>query len=221
MKSQVNYEGKSSRDLIDECLKGNQIEAWKEFVRRFQPLISGIIARIAREYQDHTTGLVDELTQDVFLKLCDKDSARLRRVKVSGDESLYAYLKVVAVNLARDYFRADRAKKRGPNSYGGGLEVADRQQGPPSLARMLSSEQGVLLKEVNECLDIVTGGDMAKRDRLIFRMHHYQGFTAAEIALIPSIGLGPKGVESLLRRILASLRDELMARAPIKASAKA
>ena len=206
---QDNYADKTNRALIAECLKRNTVAAWQEFVRRFQPMISGAIGNIVRSHQDHSSGLVEQLTQDTFTKLCEGDCKRLRSVNLADEESLCRYLRVVARNVARDHFRAEDAAKRGRDMYGGDPETAEKT-GVAKVERGLSfHESTVLLAEVEHCLRKVTKGPTGERDRLIFWLHYRQGFTAGEIALVPCVKLTDKGVESVLFRLVSSLRREL------------
>src|SRR5205807_31482 len=141
-----------------ECLSHNKVEAWQEFVRRFQPLISGVIRQVIRSYDDHSSGLVEQLTQDTFMKLCDEDCKRLRKVTLADDESLCRYLRVVARNVACDHFRADDAGKRGRSLYGGDLEVAERHQAAIFEKGLSATEKKLLLKEIDKFLRKITKG---------------------------------------------------------------
>jgi RNA polymerase sigma-70 factor (ECF subfamily) len=57
------------------------------------------------------------------------------------------------------------------------------------------------LEHVDRTLIQVTAGKDQERKRTIFWLRHRQGFTASEIAAIPSIGLTTEGVESILMRL--------------------
>ena len=53
---------------------------------------------------------------------------------------------------------------------------------------------------------------VSERDRALFWLYYLQGLSADEIAALPKSELTTKGVESILRRITAWLRNELVAR---------
>jgi len=59
----TQYAQLGNRELVVECLREMTTEAWEEFVRRFQPLIAGVTARVARDFGDVVPGLVDDLTR--------------------------------------------------------------------------------------------------------------------------------------------------------------
>src|SRR5689334_10887264 len=99
------YAQLGNRELIAECLTGMTAEAWEEVVRRFQPLIASVTARVAREFGDVVPGLVDDLTQDVYLKLCADGYRLLRECRMSHENSIFSYLKFVAASVAHDHFK--------------------------------------------------------------------------------------------------------------------
>ena len=204
------FGAKSSRALLAECLKHNEVDAWREFVRRFQPVIAGAIWWIVRTTKNYCSGLVQQLTQDTFVKLCDDSCIRLRSVTLADDKALAAYLRVVARRLALDYCRnpANNINFDDP-------EAVDRFQMKRSSRGLLPSQRNVLLGEIDCFLNRITRGRTAKRDRLVFWLYHRQGFTAQEIALLPAVNLTTKGVESLLRRTLIALQSEMALKSPL------
>src|SRR5512140_3371060 len=46
----VNYQNESNEQLLRLCAHSADAEAWEEFVRRFQPLIAGVVMRVAERY---------------------------------------------------------------------------------------------------------------------------------------------------------------------------
>src|SRR3954463_1623591 len=104
----------STRELVQLCL-GSRAEAmWEEFVRRFQPLIAGVIAkRIFRHTGcSFNQSLVDDLTQETFLKICINDFRALRDFEYQHDNALFGFLKVIASNVVEDHFRNSSSRKR-------------------------------------------------------------------------------------------------------------
>jgi RNA polymerase sigma-70 factor (ECF subfamily) len=55
---------------------------------------------------------------------------------------------------------------------------------------------------------------IGERDRALFWLYYRQGYTAEEIARLPSAGLTAKGVESALRRVTVWLRGEVERKSP-------
>ena len=112
------------------------------------------------------------------------------------EQKATAYLKVLAANVARDYFRKKNADKRGGAKT---TPVEDRFQeiagsGAPNL------ERNVLIRQI----DCLLEGDVEGRS--IFWLYYQQGLTAKEISALPAFHLSPKGVESLLRRLTLRIR---------------
>ncbi|MFZ1918846.1 MAG: sigma-70 family RNA polymerase sigma factor [Terriglobales bacterium] len=199
----------SSIQLVKECIGSNDAEAWAEFIGRFQPVIAGAVGQKARSFNENSRELVDDLVQDTYLKLCEENSRLLRRFQPRSEDSIYSYLKVVAGNVALDHFKSKMADKRGANqteSIGDLEQVDPRTKGTDivdCIHRNLQREQ------IEKIVLEGTKGKDQRRNCLIFRLHYWQGFTAREIAALPSIGLSTEGVESVLSRLLVMIRGHM------------
>ncbi len=189
------------------------MDAWQEFVRRFQPLISSVVAQVARQNGPLAQPVIDDLVQETYLKLCANNYKLLKDFSGTLENSMFAYIKVTAASVALDYFKSLRSQRRG-----GGIKFAnldDAEHGPSVKSQASSSpgaEQAVVLAEIDQVVAKVTDGENAERDRLIFRLYYHQGFTAADIADVPAVNLTAKGIESLLYRITALVRKEIARR---------
>jgi RNA polymerase sigma-70 factor (ECF subfamily) len=183
-------------------------EAWTEFVRRFQPLIAAAIAKVARRFGKVSNELVDDLVQEVFIKLCRDNFHPLSGVATTRDEkSLFGFLRVVAANVAHDHFRRARAFKAG----GAHAEKQESIEAPELDKRRASSaiERGVLLEEMDRRLKTLSHEPNFNRNRAIFWFYYKEGLTATEIAALPDIKLSVKGVESTLLRLTRYIKSAL------------
>jgi len=192
----------TTSELLHACADSNAVEGWAEFVGRYQPLIAGVIARIVARHRTRADpGLIDDLVQETYLRLCRNSCKVLREFRPERDESFFGYLKVIASSVALDYFRAQAAEKRGPEPMSLD-ELTERH----SVSRQTPAEAVLLQSEMWQCLDRLVESD---RDGSIFRLYFQQGFTAKEIASIPSLNLSEKGVESCLHRLTNQIREAL------------
>lgn len=204
----MSYSELSHPDLVQACL-ANDEAAWEEFVFRYRQVISLAVLRTARRWGDTSKAVLEDLIGDTYLKLCADDFALLRHFEFRTDTAIYGFLKVVAVNVVHDCFRQRQAKKRGVEvTIEEVYEFADppRPDGPDDI------ERNVLIKEVEEALSAVTGSD-AERDRTVFWLYYRQGFPANAIAELGWVGLGTKGVESLIHRLTKAVRERLTEKA--------
>ena len=86
---------------LDSLLRGNS-DAWQAFVRRYAGLIVAAVRGVA-----HRPGDVEDLTQDVFVRLC-KEDFRLLRSYDPARAGLSTWLTIVARSTARDALRRRR-----------------------------------------------------------------------------------------------------------------
>jgi len=88
-------------DPVAALLAGDK-RAWEAFVRRYAALIVAAVRSVAP-----TSGDVEDLTQEVFVRLC-KDDFRLLRSYDRARASLSTWLTIVARSTARDALRRRR-----------------------------------------------------------------------------------------------------------------
>ena len=207
----MDYSKLSPEQLILACTSTGDAAAWEEFVRRFHKLIAVVVLRIARRWGDTTRQLVDDLVQEIYLKLCADDCKLLRSFQATHEDAFYGYLKVIAVNLTLDHFKALQTAKRGGLSGSESIDSDDVVSvgvlGPQSDQNV--TEQRILMNEIDACLKSVEAGTTGERDRMIFWLYYRVGLTAKAIARLPSIGLSTKGVESTLLRLTRLVRKRI------------
>lgn len=182
----------------------NSVDAWEEFVRRFHSFLCGVAVAACRRFGIDPAEMVEDLVQETYVRLCANDNEVLRRFEPTG--SVHAYLRVIAVNLAVDTIRARYRTKRGGGVRGPAIEEADwaASDGGASAA---ATEREALVKQIDDVFRSRLTGPTAARDRSIFWLYYRSGMRASAIARVPGIGLGVSGVESVIYRLTAFLRE--------------
>jgi RNA polymerase sigma-70 factor (ECF subfamily) len=198
-----------SAELVRVCAGSKDERAWAEFIRRFHVVIAAAVMRTARPWGEPNRCLVDDLVQETYLKLCEDDSRLLRSFEPRHEDSIYGFLKVISANVVRDHFKAALAAKRGATKTV--AEQADVASHSFSDDSFDSVAQRIQLEQVDKILRKVTDGKEHEKKRMIFWLRHRHGFTASEIAALPSIGLTTEGVESVLLRLAIMIRSHLLA----------
>jgi RNA polymerase sigma factor (sigma-70 family) len=91
------------RDSLPDALLQGEKAAWDAFVRRYGGLVIAAVRGVAM-----AQGEVEDLTQEVFVRLC-KDDFRLLRSYDPLRASLSTWITIVARSTARDGLRRRRA----------------------------------------------------------------------------------------------------------------
>ena len=94
-------EGAAPDPVLDALARGEE-GAWKTFVRRYAGLVTAAVRGVAREAAE-----IEDLTQEVFLRLCRNDF-RLLRSYDPARAGLSTWLTIVARSTARDALRRRR-----------------------------------------------------------------------------------------------------------------
>jgi len=203
--------------LVAACVAAPDEVVWTEFIRRFHPLISTVVLRTARQWGEPVPSLIDDLTQETYLKLCADNCRLLRNFHSQYPRAIFGFLKVVAANVVHDHFKASRAAKRGAGGFL--VNLQDQEGNENHLANALSGsgaapiEMGILLDEVDRCLIEGVAPSELGHSRRIFWLYYRCGLSARAIAALPNIGLTTKGVESTILRLSRLVRNTL-ARTP-------
>ncbi|MBV8494260.1 MAG: sigma-70 family RNA polymerase sigma factor [Alphaproteobacteria bacterium] len=93
-----------ARDSLPEALLRGEKAAWDAFVRRYGGLVVAAVRGIAAGQSE-----IEDLTQEVFVRLC-KDDFRLLRSFDPTRASLSTWLTIVGRSTARDGLRRRRAE---------------------------------------------------------------------------------------------------------------
>ena len=210
----MNESRTSVNDLAKLCAHSPDAAEWEEFVRRSVPLASLVALRISRMWvSDPSPATVDDIVQEVFLKLCEQERRILRDFEPRGEDSFFGLLRIVAASVANDYFRRLYSTKRGGKVITMALADDEYQVALDAARPAERIEHSALLAQLDRKLRSAPD-EIGERDRALFWLYYLQGFTAEEIARMPAAGLTAKGVESALRRVTVWLRGEIKRRDP-------
>jgi RNA polymerase sigma-70 factor, ECF subfamily len=205
----MSYRAFSTKELVEECAGSDNVQAWQEFVRRFQPLIAVVVLRTCRSWGSTSLSVVDDLVQETYLKLCGNKSRLLREFDWQHPDAIYGFVKVLAANVVHDHFKSQYSEKRGSGQVPTALDqpAAAAVSDPTYSARAI--ERKVLLSQIERLIDQMTDGPTQQRDKLIFLLYYQQGMTAQDIASLPTVSLSIKGVESTILRMTRFVRQQL------------
>ena len=167
---------------LDGLLRGDS-GAWGAFVRRYAGLVVAAVRGIARE-----TAEVEDLTQEVFLRLC-KDDFRLLRSYDASRAGLSTWLTIVARSTARDAMRRHRPISVPIETVPEGRLAID----PVEPVRKLKLPEALL----------------SPRQREILTMLYDREMEVSEIAL--ALGIDPQTVRSAHHKAMVKLRAHFRA----------
>ena len=177
---------------------------------RVRKPISSIITRTAAPWGKPSRYLVEDLVQVTYLKLWEGGRTLLRDFAQQCPEGILGYLKKIAANATHDYF------KHGHSQSSGGDEphVSTSDVDPVAGMEVHGSEDRIafqlFLSEIDKHLKRCLTGPDRERDRTIFWLYFRQGMSTREIASLPGIGLGTKGVGSVIERLKHGIREHIL-----------
>jgi len=206
----TRYSSLSLKDVVCLCAGPCDDAAWEEFVSRVGRPISLTILRTASRWGEPSRSLVEDLVQSTYLKLWEDSCRLLRDFAIQYPEAILGYVKKMAANATHDYFKHGRSQSSG----GDRPHVSTSDVDPEAGNEVHGSEEKiafqVFLNEIDEHLKRGLGGADQERDRMIFWLYFRQGMSTKEIASLPSVGLGAKGVGSVIERLKHCVREQIL-----------
>lgn len=195
-------------DLARLCCEAGNLAAWNEFVFRYQKPIALAVQRKARKFGIIAPDVIDDLVQDILLRLCSDNCKILRKFEPKEPDSIIGYLIVVARNVAHDHFRATLAQRVGGDIHHINAEDGDLDFIAASDDPSQSAMRNLRIGEIESALKSLMPDPVTDRDYTIFQMYFKQGFTAKEIGGIQAFSLTIKGVEASIHRSVKLLREK-------------
>jgi len=167
---------------LDALARGDK-GAWEAFVRRYAGLVAAAVRGVAREAAE-----VEDLAQEVFLRLC-KDDFRLLRSYDPARAGLSTWITIVARSTARDAMRRYR----------------------PVLTPIEAVPEGRLAVDPVEPIQKLKLPDalLSPRQREILTMLYDREMEVAEIAA--ALGIDPQTVRSAHHKAMVKLRAHFRA----------
>jgi RNA polymerase sigma factor (sigma-70 family) len=168
---------------LDALARGDK-GAWDAFVRRYAGLVAAAVRGVAREAAE-----VEDLAQEVFLRLC-KDDFRLLRSYDPARAGLSTWITIVARSTARDAMRRYR----------------------PVLTPIEAVPEGRLAVDPVEPIQKLKLPDalLSPRQREILTMLYDREMEVAEIAA--ALGIDPQTVRSAHHKAMVKLRAHFRAK---------
>jgi DNA-directed RNA polymerase specialized sigma24 family protein len=206
----TRYSSLSLKEVVCLCAGPCDDAAWEEFVSRVAKPISLAIQRTASSWGEPSRCLVEDLMQATFLKLWEGGRSFLRDFAIQHPEAILGYLKKTAANATRDYFKHGRSQTAGGDNPHVSTSDLDPEAGKEAHGSQDKLAFGVFLSEIDDHLRRCSTGPDQQRDCMIFWLYFRQGMTTKEIASLPAIGLGTKGVGSVIERLKHGIREQIL-----------
>jgi RNA polymerase sigma-70 factor, ECF subfamily len=172
--------------------------------------------RLSVSWGDPSIATVNEIVQEVFLKLCEDDRRILREFEDRGSDSLLRLMRTVTLSVGIDYFRRTRAEKRGGRLGAVPMEPSQCEESVSDWTRREADHKAAGAVELPALMAQLDGllrlypETVSERDRTLFWLYYQQGLTAEAISRVPAMKLNVKGVESALLRLTRLLRKTIV-----------
>jgi RNA polymerase sigma-70 factor (ECF subfamily) len=177
---------------------------WGSVLARFDRLIVATVFKICRRFGTVDKADIDDLVQEIYVRLCADDYRILRQSRITHAGAIYGLIQAVSTTTVLDHFRARRAQKRGASKV---VPLSADQQAVTWEAH--TYDRSLLIGEIDEHLFRLGDSAAQRRDRRIFWLYYRSGLTSRDIASIPGLELTQKGVESVIRRLTLELKHLL------------
>jgi RNA polymerase sigma-70 factor, ECF subfamily len=203
------YSSLSLQEVVCLCAGPCDNAAWEEFVARVGKSISLTILRTAFIWGEPSRSVVEDLVQATYLKLWEDSCRLLRDFAMQNPDGILGYLKKVAANTAHDHFRHGRSQSAGGSQTHVSTTDVDVEAGKEVHGSQDKIAFQILLNQIDEYLNAQLTGPDQQRDRTIFWLYFRQGMSTKEIGSLPTIGLSPKGVGSVIERLKRCMRERI------------
>ena len=181
--------------LVERCIKGDRL-IWDKFVERFSGLIFWAIKeRLNRSNLYYNQQDIEDIFQNVFVLLWQKDKLR----QIRNREKISGWLSIVSANCAINYFR--KKKEKHFNN-----KTLNEQSIRLGCSTNCSIINGYDQEMKNAVLDMAIKS-LSARERIILKLNYLHGKTHQEIAKI--LKTPTNTISSIIKRSKGKLKGIL------------
>jgi DNA-directed RNA polymerase specialized sigma24 family protein len=196
--------------------------AAREFISRYDMIIRQTVAHaIHKRYivvrPEFIQNMIEDAVNDTYCRLFQRDCQALKAFHCRYENSIFAYLQSICLNMIRNQDRNDRRRpclaqmqsielvdeKSGKRLAEGGSVGSRANGGETEKAEFKIQEQMIRADFIHSFR-----ATQANRNFIIFKLHFVYGYRFHEIACIKSLGLGESGVGNTANRIRHWLREQ-------------
>ena len=198
-------------ELLARCASSFESGPWLEFVRRFEDRLTGGIDRAVRRFGVRLSREErEDLLQDAYFRLLDKQALGLRRCRARRETEIGAYLGRIGERVVVDHLRASSALKRGRWLLVDRLTESGEVLLETAVDRSPSPEEWALNRErrqffLERCREVA--GRRSVRDLRVLYLAFFEGRSSREICRQLGGGLTSSCVDSMVHRLKRRLAE--------------
>ncbi|MCI0698789.1 hypothetical protein L0337_43160 [candidate division KSB1 bacterium] len=213
-----------SHDELIRTLAANPGDAVmaREFISRYdrcirQTVASAIYKRMANAGYERIQTMIEDLVNETYCRVFQNDCLVLRAFKCRYENSIFAYLRTIASNVASNQMRLYRRQQAleqlhafdgAPEQLDGKLWSGDAPAADFGAMATQAAECKSLEQMVRASFHAAFRDANANRNFLIFKLHFLYGYHSHEIAHIKGLGLSERGIGNTADRIRQWLRQK-------------
>ena len=203
----MNDSLEGNRELLSKCFSGDR-KSLENFIRRFSSLVYKSVqyTLIAKQVPFSKQDLED-LHHTVFLKLFERGFAKLSQYKGKNGCSLDSWIRIITVRAVLDQLR-----NKGYDAMAWQNRRIPLDQLPELRFDEFEIEGRLERTELNRLLQVCIDR-LSPRDRLLIKLHFFQGFPLSEVAEIMQLSadntytLKHRAVQRLKSRVASALAE--------------
>ncbi len=195
--------------LFRHCAEhSDNAELWKEFIRRYNPLLVRSVIYAWRKCGQGNfppQDLAEDLLQDVYLKIVKHQFRLLQNFQGNTEEEANAYLARTAINQTISYLRPS-ANKMGADEISLDEWIEGNGEDRPLPLSLTWRQQRLSENELIEILEKCFDGVNRNRDVLVFLLRFRDGYNSEEISKMGFCALKVTSINNLLVDLKKKLR---------------
>ncbi len=197
----MNDSFEENRELLSKCFSGDR-KSSENFVRRFSSLVyKSVQYTLMTKQVPFSQQDLEDFHHTVFLKLFERGFAKLKQYKGKNGCSLASWIRIITVRTVLDHLR-----NKGYDAIGWQNRRIPLDKLPELRFDEFDIEGRLETTELNRLLQVCIAR-LSPRDRLLIKLHFYQGCPLSEVAEIMQLSIS--NVHTLKHRAVQRLKSQV------------